>query len=108
MSRWWRRRKTEIDIWWWYGGEKTTETLSFWWREIQCGDVGSAEKKRYKSGGGVGGGGGNKLNTIKVKGKLKKNEMMAQRKFSQAEAHCITVKDNRPQLRPVLGSHLDE
>ena len=37
--------------------------------------------KRYKSGGG-GGGGGNKLNTIKVKGKLKKNEMMAQRKFS--------------------------
>ena len=37
---------------------KKTETLSFWWREIQCGDVGSAEKKRYKSGGGEGGGGG--------------------------------------------------
>ena len=47
--------ETEIDIWWWYGGEKTTETLSFWWREIQCGDVGFAEKKRYKSGGGGGG-----------------------------------------------------
>ena len=71
--------ETEIDIWWWYGGEKTTETLSFWWREIQCGDVGSAEKKRYKSGGG---GGRDKLNTIKVTWKLKKNEMMAQRKFS--------------------------
>ena len=58
------------------------------------------QQKRCPSGGGksnvemlvlpkrndikvvVGGGGGNKLNTIKVKGKLKKNEMMAQRKFS--------------------------
>ena len=65
-----------------------------WWRE--------KKQKRCPSGGGKsnvemlvlpkrndikvvvgrGGGGRDKLNTIKVKGKLKKNEMMAQRKFS--------------------------